>query len=474
MKRICLLLLAVLLASTLVLAACENNKNESSSPESGEEASSVSDSVSDPASGAVSDSASDSVSGADPDKSKPSDESKTENSKPSGNSDPEDQVPEGAVEMVYCSFTERPYFAFIGTCKNGAVVTGECGGETVTSTSYNGWFSLRLRCDNGVANVTVSQTVDGEEFDKPRTFVVSPVTPGADMWPVITGGDFQFFFKKMLPDYKGEGIPSGYVFDDLKSRVSSHLEQLRGVNPKAEIIYLLVPSSMSIYPELVPKSYGAQASVTKLDKTVSALKAGGATVIDLKKLFAEHKNDEKPLYYKLDSHWSDYGAFVAYTELFNHISKTYKAAAPRKADEFNWNPGYYESGDMSYYLAPNASEAVNNQRKIKEYAYYRKFISAPYSITSIQRYRSSSMLCYSDSMTWENYIQTGSSELPSCIVIRDSYSTQIYDLIAERMSNTHFLGMWNYSWDNRLIYDEQPDYVIYIVAEWNLDSILYS
>lgn len=473
MKRICLLLLAVLLASTLVLAACENNKNESSSPESGEEASSVSGTASDSVSDPASDSASDPVSGSDPDKSKPSDESKTENSKPSENSQPEDQIPEGAVEMVYCSFTEKPYFAFVGKCKNGAVVTGKCGGETVTSKSYNGWFSLRLRCDSGVANVTISQTVDGEEFDKPRTFVVSPVTPGTDMWPVITGGDFQFFFQKMLPDYKGEEIPSDYAFDSLKDRVSSRLNQLHAVNPKAEIIYLIIPSSMSVYPELVPASYGTQASVTKLDKTVSALKAGGATVIDLKKLFAGHKNDEKPLYYKLDSHWSDYGAFVAYTELFNHISKKFNAAAPRKADEFNWNPGYYESGDMSYYLAPNASEAVNNQRKIKEYAYYRKFISAPSSITSIQRYRSSTMLCYSDSMTWENVIRTGRSELPSCVVMRDSYSTQIYDLIAERMNNTHFLGMWNYTWDNWLINDEKPDYVIYVIAEWNLSSVIY-
>lgn len=468
MKKLCLILLTLLLAATLVFAACGNENNKTSSSESGDNSSSASDSgeVSYP----ISDSGSDS--GSNPVSSSVSDSGKPESPKPSESSQPEADLPEGAVKMVYCSYTEKPYFAFIGTCKDGAVVTGECGGETVTSKSYNGWFSLRLRCDNGTAAVTVSQKVDGIEFDEPRTFTVSPVKPGADMWPVVTGGDFQFFFQKMLPDYRGEGIPSDYLLSEITNRVSSRLSQLRAVNPNAEIIYLLVPSSMSVYPELVPESYGKQAAVTKLDKTAEALKAGGATVIDLKQLFVEHKNDDKPLYYKLDSHWSDYGAFVAYTELFNHISQKFKAAAPRKADEFNWNPDYYESGDMSYYIAPNASEAVNNQRKIREYAYYRKFISAPSSITSIQRYRSSTMLCYSDSITWENVISTGRSELPSCIVLRDSYSTQIYDLIAERMNNTHFLGMWNYNWDNRLINDEKPDYVIYILAEWNLSSVI--
>ena len=36
------------------------------------------------------------------------------------------------------------------------------------------------------------------------------------------------------------------------------------------------------------------------------------------------------------------------------------------------------------------------------------------------------------------------------------------------------MGMWNYTWNNNLIMSEKPDYVIYIVAEWNLTSIIYS
>lgn len=380
--------------------------------------------------------------------------------------DPEDAP--NNIKVLYSSYSEKPYFAMVGTCTEGAVVTAECNGETVSSNSYKGWFSLRLLCKGSSAAVKLSESVDGEMLGGSSTVTVRPRTPGSDMWPVVTGGDFQFFFQKMLPDYQGKNIPGRSAFSSLTKRVSDHLSQLRKYNENAEIIYLIVPASMTVYPELVPETYGELADETRLTKTIDAINAGGGIAIDLQSIFAEHKNDEMPLYYKLDSHWSDYGAFVAYQALFEEVAKKFPQASPRSADEFNWNPDYYESGDMTYYLAMS-------QSKVKEYAYYRTFdFDAPSQVTKTDRYRSKTMLCYSDEVTYENVIDTNRDDLPSCVVIRDSYSTQIYDLIAERMDKTHYLGMWGYRWDQSIMASEKPDYVIYVVAEWNLDAIIYN
>ncbi len=387
-------------------------------------------------------------------------------------SEAEDEISQGeydenAINVIYNRFSEKPYFAMVGTCVEGAVITAECNGETVVSQSYKGWFSVRLRCDGSTAEVTLTQTVDGEQVGEVQTVTARPGTPGPDMWPVVTGGDFQFFFQKMLPDLLGQNIPSKSVYDSLTSRVSDRVAQLRKYNPNADVIYLIVPSSMSVYPELVPESYGEPAKETRLDLAIDAINAGGGVAIDLKALFSEHKDDEMPMYYKLDSHWSDYGAYLAYEAMFEHIAKAYPEAEPRSVDEFNWNPDYYESGDMTYYLSMS-------QSKVKEYAYYRTIdFDAPASVTKTPRYRSSKMLCYSDAVTAENIIKTNRDDLPSAIVMRDSYSTQMYDILAERFDTTHYSGMWNLSWNNAWIQSEKPDYVIYILAEWNLDSVLY-
>ena len=468
MKRILAFITVLLLFSTLILAACENNEVETQSTE---EAASEPSAEATESKEASADSSKEASAEASDESSKAdSEESKNESS---GSTQIKvTKLPtsyeEGSISLEAASFSEKPYFALVGRCSEGAIVTGEANGETVTSKSYHGWYSLRLKCSGSNVVVKVSQSVDGEQVGETLEYRIKPTTPSSDMWPTVTGGDFQFFFQKMLPDFQGQNIPSAGMLNNLSARVKTHLDSLRKVNPNAEIIYMIVPSSMTTYPELVPSNYKPATGDTKLDKAMAAIERGGGTVINLKSIFQAHKNDEMPLYYKLDSHWSDYGAYVAYNALFTHIAEKFPEAAPRPVSDFNWNEGYYNSGDMAYYLAMS-------QSKIKEYSYYRTFKDkVPASVTAFNRYDSATSLTYSDEMTYENTIVTGNNKLPNCIVMRDSYSTQMYDILAERMNRTVYRGMWGYGWDNWLINSEKPDYVIYLLAEWNLDSIIYN
>ncbi|MBQ8895725.1 MAG: hypothetical protein IJY88_02910 [Clostridia bacterium] len=466
MKKVLIILTALLMLSSVFFAACENDGDKDITVAE----SSVNTYVSDTEGNDASDGKQESK---DESKAEGNDESKAEGGNDESSKAPEKETAklpteykDGGMNIEAASFSEKPYFVIVGKCAEGATVTGEANGETVSSKSYKGWYSVRLKCSGKTADVKLTQTVDGKQVGEALEYRIKPVTPSADMWPVVAGGDFQFFFQKMLPDFKGENLPKKLHLDNLEIRIKNRLKAMREVNPDSEIVYLLVPSAMSVYPELVPSQYKQASGDTKYDLIVKQLEAGGATVIDLKGAFAKHKNDELPLYYKLDSHWSDYGAFVAYTELFNHISKSFPEAAPRGFDEFNWNEKYRASGDMTYYLQMS-------QTKIQEYTYYRTFKdSVPSSITGVPRYVSENKLTYHDAMTYENNVGTGNSKLPKCLVMRDSYSTQMYDILAERTSSTHYLGMWNYTWDKAYIQREAPDYVIYIVAEWNLDAVL--
>ncbi len=453
MKKFFLALMLFMLAATLVLAACDGSDNSSSEVTESESTTSDKSDVTSDDSSAVSDNDSSAT--------------ESEDSEDESIDDEPDFVPVGAdkIKIHYCSYSEKPYFAMVGQCEDGATITAECEGETVSSESYKGWFSIRLKCSKKSAKVKLTQTVNGETVSLIK-YTAKPITPSADMWPVVTGKNFQFFFQKMLPDFRGQNVGGDYSYKNVTIKVKNRLNQMRKNNPDAEIIYMVVPSSMSVYPELVPDSYKPATGQTRLDKTMAALKEAGATVIDLKELFSQHKDDEMTLYYKLDSHWADYGAYLAYDALFDHISQKFPDAAPRSVDEFNWNPDYYESGDMTYYLQMS-------QQVVKEYAYYRTFnFQAPSSITSIPRYRSSTMLCYHDAMTEQRDIYTYRNNLPNITVMRDSYSTQLYDLVAERANTTHYHGMWDFTWNAGTIAAENPDYVVYIVAEWNLDSII--
>ncbi len=432
MKKILLVITALLIFLTAVLCACgDQSADVSSQPQSA-------------------------------DSSAPQEESKETS---------EDDLPEDAVRLLFTRYTEsKPTFVMIGTCAEGAEVTAQLGDETVTVPSYHGWFSASFTKKGSLHKVTFTQTVNGEAYDIPRTYNAIPQTSSkaGEQTVIASNTEYQFFLSKMIPDFEGENLYNKKSLDSMATRVSSRLDTMHQYNSDAEIIYMVIPSPMTIYPELVPNAYEHNEGETRLDQVTEALRGAGATVIDVRDTFNAHKNDEMPLYYKLDSHWADYGAYLAYTELFNHISQKFPEAAPRAIDDFDWVTDDYKSADVIMYLDID-------QDDVTEYGYYRNFkdsIDVPAEILQIPRYRLPQLL-YSDDCTAKITFDTNREELPSCMVYRDSYCAAIFDLIPERMNVTNYVGMWNYAWSNSNVQKEQPDYVIYIIAEWNLDEIVY-
>lgn len=464
MKRIAIIAAAILLLASVVLAAC-GKTGESSAPShdisltSEYGASSAGDSSSSEA--PESSEASAEESSRQPEQSEPI----AEVSHGESSADPEYEGEE--INVLYASYSEKPYYAIVGTCAQGATITARsASGAEYTSESFYGWFSVRVKCESTPDSVSLTQSADGKQLGNTRVFSIKPVTPSSEMWPIITGKNMQFFLQKMLPDFRGTNLPSADTLSRLTTRVRTRVNDMRSYNPKANIIYVIVPSAMTTCPELVPGEYTPAAGKTRLDLVLDAINASGAYAVDLRPVFAAHKDDERPLTYKTDSHWTDYAAYLAYKEIFDFISKEYPAAAPRPDTDFNWNPGYYESGDMTYYLAMSQTE-------VQEYEFYRTFnFTAPNAVTKVTRYRRPSSLVYSDASTEANTIRTDRPELPSCYVLRDSFSAQIYDILAERMDTTYYSGMWDHTWKQSFVMDNQPDYVIYILSEWNIDAII--
>ncbi len=452
MKRIFILLTALLMVFTVILSACDDNQEQSEGFTASEETT---------------------------DRSEISEESKKEESKmelnessqePEESSQPEAVLPEGAVELLFTRFTEGKKGAVLfGKCAMDAEVTVTVEDESVTVESYMGYFSATFENAPLLFNATFTQTIDGEPFDEPRTYRAKPeMSKMAYEQEVIASNEkFQFFLSKMIPDYEGRNLFSDQEIMSMVDRIEGRLETVHSYDPEAEIIYMVVPSPMTIYPELVPHIYskGTEGN-TRLDQVLAGLDTAGATVIDLRDTFQAHKDDEMPLYYKLDSHWADYGAYLAYVELFEHISEKFPDAVPRGMDDFKWTEDFYKSADVIMYLD-------YPQDLVEEYGYYREYnVDIPDVINTYPRYRLPQLL-YSDQSTYEITMATNRSNLPSCIVYRDSYGAGIYDLIPERMDTTHYMGMWNYGWNNKQIQKEQPDYIIYLVAEWNLHEIVY-
>lgn len=378
---------------------------------------------------------------------------------------------ESPIEIMYCSYDQRPYAVIVGKCKENAVIKAvTTDGQEVESESFYGWFSVRFRHSSGT-KVTLTQYVDGEQAGGQAIYNSTPKNPGTAEG-VVAGKDYQFFYSKCLSDFMRYNLPDRDRLDTLTGRVKSRIKAINDAGLDTKLIYIIVPSAITVYPEAVPAEYKQSTGKTRRQLIMDALQEAGATVIDLETVFGLHKNDTQTIYYKTDSHWTEYAAFLAYTELFNIIKKDYPAAAPYDYDYFNWYSGYFKTGDMLNYLNMTTPVYLTPgfyDEDCLEYSWFRDLST---DVTGVVRKRFAESAVYSEEVTYSHLIETNRQNLPSCIVIRDSFGTQITDLIAGNMNLTYFQKMWDYTYNLGNIKRYNADYVIYIVSEWNAEVVL--
>lgn len=367
------------------------------------------------------------------------------------------------LSVIDCVMTDNNCFVIVGKCEEGASVTAITDTQRVTVSSDKGFYSVRLKKFS--SRMQVQLEAKGKITEK-YTYSASPKTLPPDSWPIVAADGYNFFFLKMMPDFMQTNRLSDSMIQYITQKTRDRVNYLKQALPDTEIIYMVVPSKASTYPERVPSDYKQGTGKSRLEQVNEAFEAGGVKVINLLDVFKKHKNDQYKLYWNTDSHWTDYGAFVAYTELFNYISKSFPQAAPRKMQEFDFRCEFFKSGDMMMYqkIDQNLTREYNCLRVPK--------FNMNKSITSVTRYRAPDDLVYNDQVTYERTIINGNTSLPNLYVIRDSYCAQIYDILAERSNTTFYKAMWNYTYNISEIKKFAPDYIIYLVAEWNIDVLI--
>ena len=315
----------------------------------------------------------------------------------------------------------------------------------------------------------VSAIVEGKAESDPVTvnamYLAQVKRIRDDSFEVVMGSDSQGHFVSALPDYEGTSVMKDGQVESLKTRIEARVQWLAENTKGTELIYVVVPNSMTVYPETVPEKYVRFEGEGRSAQFIKAVKDAGATVIDVTDAMIEHKTDEYKLFHKTDSHWTEYGAWVAYTELMNYISEKWADAKPRAFDEMGFYEKDVDGGDMPYYLGLDV-------KKVRE---VDVFSNPNFELpVTLPKYVSDHGLNMNHDTTPKyNDVKSNRPNLPSAYVMRDSYGIALYDMLAERFNRTVYESMWSYGFDTDKIKALNVDYVIVIIAERNLNDVLY-
>ena len=357
-----------------------------------------------------------------------------------------------------------------GKCSENAVIHIRGGLNDMTyRPDDDNFMGVTSISSSGVTILTVTAQEDGKAESDPIIITVRPrrdvnIFENHGIYGVILGNNYQGHFLDALDDYIGANLFTDNQKTMVEKNIKDKVDFLHSDGLNTELIYLLIPNPMNIYPETVPDEYVRYTDDSRTKQFTEIATNAGATVIDLTDTFMAHRDDEYKLFHKTDSHWTYYGAYIAYKDLFDYIGQKFPSAKPRDASLFEFFNKEVDVGDMLVHQEIDESLLKENTTfvnfnwdiKINPELYYSNH-------TNLLRHD-----LISNSQTTTNDDAT----LPKAILLRDSFGSSIFSMISDRFSSAYWQAMWNYSFDKKAVKETNPDYYIYVVAERNIKNIM--
>lgn len=197
--------------------------------------------------------------------------------------------------------------------------------EIINPTSFSKKFDNYWADNFGGRNYLIR----GNSWLWVKTLRQSPV-------PYVIFGKENFLFYKSevkadgpsLNDYQGLAPLTQSEIDQIITSITTVQEHLSSRNIK--LVVVVAPNKHTIYPELLPNSYKRYSYTTRLDQLLDALPPS-IKLLDLRSILIAGKSTY-PTYYATDSHWNNFGAYLAANEIIKSIND--KVLKPQALSEY--------------------------------------------------------------------------------------------------------------------------------------------
>ena len=227
------------------------------------------------------------------------------------------------------------------------------------------------------------------------------------------------------------------------------LEERHRILAEKGIVYIffVAPNKHTIYPEYLPDYLTRDNQETMLDKFLSYMKNNSSLkVIDLKAPLLKEKKHHL-LYYKADTHWNQYGAFIASQEINKELIKHFPDIVQMKKEDFKISYRDRHRGDLSNMLSLN-----------------HLFTEKMVIFSPKNMYKAKGDRIVGDIEQNRMIIrETNNSKLPRALFLRDSFGVAMIPFLSESFERIKYLKARNLNIE--YILRDKPDVVIEEMVE---------
>lgn len=223
-------------------------------------------------------------------------------------------------------------------------------------------------------------------------------------------------------------------------------------------LFVIVPNKSTIYPEFMPDNIRQVHNRSRLDQLLDYTRVySKVRILDLRSALKKAK-DRYPVFYKTDSHWNDFGAYVAYTEIMKYLNIYHKDETPMPLSRFEIRIKNWAGGDLA--------GALSLEKEVLREDILEMVPKIPFQARIVFREDISPYITRSVSVS-----PTG--KLPLAMMVHDSFIRELRPFLAEHFSRMVFIWDWGLKIYPRLIRAEKPWIVIEEMNErYLLDKVL--
>lgn len=279
----------------------------------------------------------------------------------------------------------------------------------------------------------------------------------ADGSSVIVGRNGWLFYNgNTVPEVTGQSRFSEKQLQAWQKLLETRRDWL--ARRKIKYLFVIAPDKHSVYPEYLPDWLVPGRSPSKVDQFVNYMRGHSSVpILALRDCLVAAKST-RTTYLLTDSHWNNFGAFVACQEMVKALSRSGPQLAPLPLDDFKVGPMPGVGGDLARLLGTDASTPETQQVRI----------TPKPPLQPLQRVKDIARLIKKKPHEFDGVITTNSLAAGKALIFRDSFSEALVPLLGYNFNQAVYI--WRYDWDPATLEREKPDVVIDEMVERMFDS----
>ena len=280
---------------------------------------------------------------------------------------------------------------------------------------------------------------------------------------IVIGNDGWLFLAGDEDDsYKGKNSLTIAELNAFKLELTYRKKYLNDMGCK--FYFLIAPSKANIYSDKIPNNSFRFYTQSWGEQLIDYLnKNSEIDPINVYDVLRASKKDEL-LYYKLDNHWNELGAFYSVNEVLKSIHKDFPEISPTGIDQYkiektNTNKGNIvgmlsntgDFKDFSIKLIPNVGFKATDAPLVG----YPPVKGFPYP------------------WEYEKDKEIKDNGKNKILIISDSFGEKTFPFFAEHFTRSvKIFDAWEYKLNKKIVEAEKPDVVVLVVLEANLRNVL--